>query len=53
MLFSKCKLTMIFSTRFMDPTSGNDPKAELDKALFQQMQNLANKRRQITKEKVI
>jgi hypothetical protein len=42
-----------YSTRFMDPTSGNDPKAELDKALFQQMQNLANKRRIITKEKVI
>jgi len=30
----------------MDPSSGNNPKSELDKALFQQMQNLANKRRQ-------
>jgi len=31
-------------------SSGTDPKTALDKALFEQMQSLANKRKEATKE---
>jgi hypothetical protein len=32
------------NNRWMDASSGGDPKAALDKALFEQMQNLDKKR---------
>ena len=38
------------STRFMDQSSGTDPKEALDKALFEQMQTLANKKKIAAKE---
>ncbi len=33
------------SSRWMDSSGGNDPKAALDKALFEQMKNVEKKKR--------
>ena len=40
------------STRWMDASSGMNPKESLDKALFDQMQELMKNKRQASKDKV-
>jgi hypothetical protein len=40
------------STRWMDASTGMDPKEALDKALSDQMQNISQKKKQAIKERV-
>jgi len=36
------------SSRWMDSSGGNDPKAALDKALFEQMKNVEKKKKPVS-----
>jgi hypothetical protein len=41
------------STRWMDASTGMDPKEALDKALSEQMQNISQKKKLAVKERVL